>query len=527
MIRNKTMASIALLVAALPAQAMFGFASPQVWPEQEGIYRDGRAVLVQDVNADGLQDVVLVFVEWSDAAGPQPKLGVFRQNAMHGLDEPEFHLVMTKPPAEDGDYSIDQADVDGDGEMEIVIGSPEGFSVIKPSADFAILSQTRHPDEAASNIVRTADFDGDGVLDLAWLNADRDDPLVRIYRGSGHGVFQPKIITNVPRTCCFKDMRIADLNGDGSPDLVFSRRESSSLGYAEGLYAYYIDGQGPIQIDSPSLSLPFNAWGGIAIGDIDNDGTPDLIGGTTTTQDPTLGGMRAYLHSKLRTSYRTSRNWQVPQAAVGSPYVRDVDGDGLQDLLFPESKDTGGELPSCFIDYVPSGGSHVYRYPSACLYGHDQLAVGDINGDGLNDLVMADGEFGLSWAYGTNSPQTANLVVGEGLTPGVVAFHVENASTTSAVSAPTVTISLKTNKGRIGLTGWSAQCTPYIGRENTLTCTYPDLAAGAGVDGVVHYSVVQSMPYMQLHAEAKATTTTEETTTTDNTATAAMWIRQL
>jgi hypothetical protein len=47
------------------------------------------------------------------------------------------------------------------------------------------------------------------------------------------------------------------------------------------------------------------------------------------------------------------------------------------------------------------------------------------------------------------------------------------------------------------------------------------------VDGVVHYSVVQSMPYMQLHADAKAATTTEETVTSDNTATVATWIRQL
>ena len=525
MIRTRIALSVALLAAALPVRAMFGFASPQVWPEQEGVYRDGRAVLVQDVNADGLQDVVLVFIEWSDAEGPQPKLGVFRQNAMHELDEPEFHPVMTKPPAEDGDYSIDQADVDGDGEMEIVIGSPEGFSVIKPSADFAIISQIRHPEEAASNIVRTADFDGDGVPDLAWLNADREDPLVRIYRGNGAGGFWPSFVSHVPRTCCFKDMRIADLNGDGSPDLVFSRRESSSLGFSDGIYAYYIDGQGPIQIDSPSLSLPFSAWGGIAIGDIDNDGTPDLIGGTTTTQYPPMGGIRAYYHSKARTPYRSFKSWQVPLASVGSPYVHDANNDGLQDLLFPESKDNGGEVPICFIDYAPSGGSYVYRYPNACMSGNDQFVIGDINGDGLNDLIMADGEYGLSWAYGTNAPQVTNVVIGEGLSAGTVAFHVDNASTAATISAPTVTFSLTASSGKIRLAGWSAGCSPYIGRDNTLTCHYSDLALGADVTGTVQYTVTQSSPTMRLTATAKVTTATEETIVSDNTATATTGVR--
>ena len=526
MIGVRTMLLFALLIAALPARAMFGFSAPQAWPEQEGVYLDGRAVLVQDVNADGLQDVVLVFVEWSGTNGPQPKLGVFLQNAMHGLDEPEIHPVTTGPANESYDYSLDQADVDRDGEEEIVIGYAGGFSVIKPSADFAIIDQTRFADSDAK-IARVADFNGDRAPDIALLAINQEEPVVRLYRGNGRGSFDAPAVSQYPRTCCFKDMRVADLNGDGSPDLVFSRRGSGYLGFSDGIYAYYNNGRGTIPTDSPALSLPFSAWGGIAIGDIDNDGTPDLIGGTTTAQYPPMGGIRAYYHSKLRTTYRTSKNWQLPLASVGSPYVHDADNDGLQDLLFPESKDNGGEVPICFVDYVPSGGSYVYRYPNACLSGNDQFAVGDINGDGLGDLVVADWEYGLSWAYGTKSPQVTNLVIGEGLTPGTVAFHMENASTTSAVSAPTVTLSLKTNKGKINLTGWPAQCTPYVGRENTLTCNYPDLSAGQSASGIVHYAVLQSQPYMQLHAEAKATTTTEETVTSDNTATATTWIRQL
>ena len=525
MIRTRIALSVALLVAALPARAMFGFQPSQVWPEEPDVYRDGRAVLVQDVNADGLQDVILVLVEWTSTSGAQPRLAVFRQTAMHVLEDPEFHPVLAGPLNVNPWFFVDRADVDGDGEQEIIVSHVGGFSVLKPSAGFAIIAQTHGFADSDTKIARAADFDGDGNVDVGLLKINNQDPTVWFYHGDGHGHFDSGSPTQFHGTCCFKDMRVADLNGDGSPDLVFSRRESSSLGFSDGIYAYYNNGNGAFQVDSPALSLPFSARGGIAIGDIDNDGAPDLIGGTTTTQNPSQSGVRAYYHSKARTPYLIFKSWQVPQASVGAPLLHDANNDGLQDLLFPESKDNGGEIPICFIDYVPSGGSSVYRYPNACLSGYDQFAVGDINGDGLNDLVVADGEYGLSWAHGTNAPQVTNVVIGEGLSAGTVAFHVENASTGATISAPTVTFSLTASSGKIRLAGWSAGCTPYIGRDNTLTCHYSDLALGASVTGTVQYAVTQSSPTMRLTATAKVATATEETIVSDNTATATTRIR--
>ena len=115
----------------------------------------------------------------------------------------------------------------------------------------------------------------------------------------------------------------------------------------------------------------------------------------------------------------------------------------------------------------------------------------------------------------------------EGFSANTAAFTLENGSTNAVIAAPSVELTYSVNRGRIDLADWPQECSRPDPQKLRLVCNYPDLAAGQGASGIVHYAVLQSQPYMQLHATAKATTTTEETVTSDNTATAATWIRQL
>jgi hypothetical protein len=70
-----------------------------------------------------------------------------------------------------------------------------------------------------------ADVDGDGFPDLVTANADSDS--VSVLLGQGDGTFQPEQRFAVGRDPWA--VVVADLNGDGVPDLVTANLGSASV----------------------------------------------------------------------------------------------------------------------------------------------------------------------------------------------------------------------------------------------------------------------------------------------------------
>jgi hypothetical protein len=126
--------------------------------------------------------------------------------------------------------------------------------------------------------VAAADFNGDGVLDLAVSN--NHDTTVSILLGKGDGTFQPKVDFPATNLSFGGPTAIAtgDFNGDGIVDLAVANgganQVSILLGNGDGTF------QSPLEFTSnPSL--------GVAVGDFNGDGrldvavTNDSVGGRT------------------------------------------------------------------------------------------------------------------------------------------------------------------------------------------------------------------------------------------------------
>jgi hypothetical protein len=535
MIRIRISLLAVLLVAALPAWAMFGFLSPDSYSHEMPGPWIGQQVLVEDVNQDGLDDVLLTVDDVNAPGTGKISLATFLQTEdTHKLSAPVFHPVSLpnwKPYALS---SIAKGDVNRDGVDDVVVGHDYGATILDPANGLAILSTIDRRDEYDDpKIARVGDVDGDGNPDIAMLVASvgRLSHLL-VYRGNGAGGFDNGTDMTLPDTCCYRDVRIVDLNKDGRQDLLLYSEAAFNWSGPPGFSVYYNRGAGTFDPKPLILVSSSGTSGSIAVGDVDNDGWPDLAAWNSDPSVPWTGALasaRVYFHGRASPYYRGFKSWTTDWKTPGATLVQDMDGNGKQDFLF--SQDTGygySEYPYtfCFINYVPFSGKYAYRYLSPCARNGDGQDTGDINGDGVTDVVIASRPFGLGWNLGTNSPEINNVVVGEGTSPGTVAFNIKNASVSMVATDAAVEITLAVNHGNIEVTDWPEQCY-WNGAPEPIVCDFQDLAPGASASGIVHYAVTKSVPMMRLTATARAYTTAMETVVADNTVIVTPWIRQL
>lgn len=115
------------------------------------------------------------------------------------------------------------------------------------------------------HLMVTADFNGDGKLDLAHSNASANN--VSVYLNNGMGGFGGA--TNFTVGSGPIGLAVGDLNKDKNLDLVVSNTGGTSISYLAG------NGMGGFATAVPTMGL--SGPEGIAVGDIDNDTNPDVV----------------------------------------------------------------------------------------------------------------------------------------------------------------------------------------------------------------------------------------------------------
>ncbi|MDB5355386.1 MAG: repeat-containing protein [Phycisphaerales bacterium] len=201
----------------------------------------------------------------------------------------------------------------------------------------------------------TADFNQDGKPDLL-------DGAVLL--GKGDGTFQSPPPQFTGRPLC-----IADMNGDGFPDLVVPGIPYPySIGIALGR------GDGTFR-DSIFYPLPVTHFvGAIAAGDMNSDGNMDLIAANDGVITVSLGRGDGTFHQAY--TYSSSRFYSSMQIA-------DVNHDGIPDVIAVNA-DAGG------ISVLLGNGDGTLQPPiSTVAYTfHSSLTLADVNADGNIDAVI-------------------------------------------------------------------------------------------------------------------------------------------
>ena len=217
--------------------------------------------------------------------------------------------------------------------------------------------------------VALADLNGDGKLDLVTANFGSGDVTVLI--GNGNGGFAPaKMLAGGGGDF---SVAVGDLNRDGKPDLAVANISS----IANTVSVFLGDGSGGFGPAANYLTGGYNPRG-VAIGDLDGDGNPDLA--VTNEYSNTL----SVLLGNGTGTFGTATTYATG-TSPGSVAIGDLTRDGNLDVVVTN-------MDSASLSLFPGNGSGSLGTPATLPVGPLPVSVtiGDVNGDGRSDLVTAD-----------------------------------------------------------------------------------------------------------------------------------------
>ena len=211
-------------------------------------------VAVGDFNGDGKLDVAV-----SNSA--YDTVGILLGNG-----DGTFQPPVTYPAGGRAEY-VAVGDFNGDGKLDLVTANaynpPEGISVLLGNGDGTFQPYLYYQAGTTPQSLTVADFNGDGVLDIAAGNAG--DSTISVFVGNGDGTFQSQKVYPAGTMPLWEAS--GDFNGDGKLDLAVSGEGSTSvlLGNGDGTF------QAPLEF------LGGTAADSVAVADFNRDGKLDLV----------------------------------------------------------------------------------------------------------------------------------------------------------------------------------------------------------------------------------------------------------
>jgi hypothetical protein len=355
---------------------------PTYYPDGDSGGPHGLAL--GDFNGDGIPDLVAV------NGSPSASLTMLLGNG-DGTFQSASPIAIPGQP-----LAVTVGDFNNDGILDLAVagGINNGtVDVLLGNGDGTFQAPVAYAVGAYPTDIEVADVNGDGNQDLVVLNQNGNS--ISILYGNGDGTFQSAPPMTFPGYVTTAFAILPDLNS-GRVDLVVGN-ETGVYGGGSVISVQLnlgndANGQAIFQdaMDYPTHSY-INA---LAVADFNGDGIPDVLWSAQGVAGP--GGVGVYLGT--RDGLFQSTPIVSTTGANGSAVaVRDFDGDGTLDIAIPAGGGAGS--PGLIVLYGHGDGSFGPPSIYAVNGGYDPpvgVLAGDFNGDGAPDLAVLTEYFGLT-----------------------------------------------------------------------------------------------------------------------------------
>jgi hypothetical protein len=282
------------------------------------------------------------------------------------------------------------ADVNGDGLADVIMPGALGTTTILYGQRDGSLAANQTIAGLSPWTLAAGDVDGNGTVDLVAVTSDNPSLTctVSTQLGDGQGNFQP---ASSPQT--FPGIGpgpayLVDLDGDGKPDLVLSIEQPTGA-YTSLLW---LKNEGGGNFAAPVTLATATYASAFSVADLNGDGKPDIL---YSFYNPSAN-VRA-IHTLVNKGVGRFTDEVTPGLTgitLAVINVIDFNLDGIPDLVVQVGH---GDNSLSLTSYSGNGNGSFTQVASQTLYPPDayepfNLVTGDFDHDGFQDLAGADGE---------------------------------------------------------------------------------------------------------------------------------------
>lgn len=224
-------------------------------------------VIIKDVNGDGKPDLIVLNTTYG--------VSIFQNKAVQGTLDATSFTKKTDVGVLGSD--IEMADIDGDGKPDLISTKSIALNT-SIAGSFSFSSRTSINASHSPLQVCVGDIDGDGKPDIVFANSDNSISIFQNNSVNGTVILGSEInLTTVNGSV--PTIKLADINGDGKLDLVIS---TSAINTNQNVISVYLNtsttGSITVSTFGPKTDIAIGRSTLVsAIADINGDGKPDIV----------------------------------------------------------------------------------------------------------------------------------------------------------------------------------------------------------------------------------------------------------